>query len=242
MLINALIDFEGFLISLNKSEWFENCFSDYERIAISKDDNTKDRTSAINDSEGLLVSKFSNYQKGPERNTILVISENFVCIDISCDDQYTQIDEFLYMMINILTLLFQTDRYAKIKRVAIRKIDGEIFPNGREADNIFEYFDQGVTDENDRYFQRTYTDNFVNETNNVYVNYTRKVRISGTEPNTFSFVLDIDTYIDSTKLDNLRSNPDDLATIFHKRLNETAFDLFKRGVKIEYLVSKIKNH
>ena len=56
----------------------------------------------------------------------------------------------------------------------------------------------------------------------------------------FVFVLDIDTYLDPELIKNERPSKEDLTTIFFDQLNYASFDLFKRGVKLEFLISKLK--
>lgn len=133
------------------------------------------------------------------------------------------------------------DKYVKLTRIAIRKYDAQAFANGDEADKVFEYFDQGIMDTpSDAYWQRTYTDNFIYGKTKVKTNYTRTLKITDKENESFVFVLDIDTFLDSDMIENPRPPKDDLQNILFERINEASFELFKRGVKLEFLKSKMK--
>ena len=106
------------------------------------------------------------------------------------------------------------DKYVKLTRIAIRKYDAQAFANGDEADKVFEYFDQGIMDTpSDAYWQRTYTDNFIYGKTKVKTNYTRTLKITDKENESFVFVLDIDTFLDSDMIENPRPPKDDLQNI-----------------------------
>ena len=70
------------------------------------------------------------------------------------------------------------------------------------------------------------------------VHYNRAVKIVAN--GVFAFVLDIDTFLDSDMIENERPDKAGIESIYKDKLNEASFELFKRGVKLEYLKSIVK--
>lgn len=232
-----MLDLEVTVSDINRQEWFANKFNNYERrlIEVKKDDDEEK-----NKVEGQYIKRFDDCNIAPERNVTLDISSNFAYLDINCDEQYSLIDEYLKLMVKILDHIIKFDGYVKLERLAIRKTDGMELIEGKKADEVFEYFDQQIEEEFDKFTYRTYTDSFIYGKKNVRVHYNRTVRVVGGEPVHFIFILDIDTYLDRELIDNRRPNEDDLWALFYDKLNDASFDLFKRGVKEKYLNSIMK--
>lgn len=234
----AMLDLEGTVADINRQVWFSGKFRNYEKRLLNVEANDQ-KPGEDQDLEGRLVKRFDDCTIVPERNVTLDISSKFVTMDIRCDKDYSTIDDYLNLFVDVLSHIVTVDDYVKLRRLAIRKIDGMEFDNGDKASEVFEYFDQQIADPvNDAFFRRTYTDSFVYGAKNVYVHYNRMVRIVGN--GVFAFVLDIDTYLDSEMIDDERPNKEEIRSVFKDRLNEAAFELFKRGVKFEYLKSIVK--
>lgn len=244
----SMLDTDKIVSLLNEDEveekkWFGDVFNNYARLQLIVDEK---RTKDESDDERAkqYVRRFNDCNvtaDRPERNVTFDITDQSLCVDISCDEKYTKIDAYLQLVVDTLDFIIRNDKYVKLTRIAIRKYDAQAFANGDEADKVFEYFDQGITDSaSDAYWQRTYTDNFVYGKTKVKTNYTRTIKITDKENERFIFVLDIDTFLDSDMIENARPAKDDLHKILFDRLNEASFDLFKRGVKLEFLRSKMK--
>jgi len=228
---------------VEEKKWFGDVFNNYAKLQLIVDDKrVKDATAE--EPAKLYVRRFNDCNvtaDRPERNVTFDITDQSVCVDIICDDKYTKIDAYLQLVVDTLDFIIQHDKYVKLTRIAIRKYDAQAFANGEDADNVFEYFDQGITDSvSDAYWQRTYTDNFIYGKTKVKTNYTRTLKITDKENERFVFVLDIDTFLDSDMIENPRPPKDDLKRILFERINEASFELFKRGVKLEFLKSKLK--
>lgn len=230
-----MLDLEATVSDINRQEWFRGKSNNYERRTLEvKKDEEQDNL------EGQYVKRFDDCNIEPEKNVTLDIGSNFVCIDINCDEHYTQIDEYLRLMVNIVGHIVGLDNYVKMDRLAIRKTDGLESIEGKTADEVFEYFDQQIEEEGDKFTYRTYTDSFIYSKKQVMVHYNRTVRVIPGETATFIFVLDIDTYLERGNIENRRPNVDELWALYYERLNEASFDLFKRGVKEDYLNSIMK--
>lgn len=238
----SMLDTDKIVSLLNEEGWFNEVFNNYSRLQLIKD---KERSNEdFEEDSKKYVRRFNDCvttAERPEKNVIFDITDDSVCVDIQCDDQYTKIDAYLQLAIDTIFFIINHDRYVKLKRLAIRKFDAQNFATSEEADKVFEYFDQDIMDiANDAYWQRTYTDSFIYGKTNVGVNYTRTIKISDKADKTYIFVLDIDTFIDSDMIENKRPGKEELAQTFFARLNDASFDLFKRGVKLEFLQSKLK--
>jgi uncharacterized protein (TIGR04255 family) len=238
----SMLDTDKIVLLLNEQKWFEGAFNNYSRLQYI--DNGRQRGKEdVTERPRKYVRRFDDCNIQPERRVVLDITDESLCLDIQCDEHYTVINEYLSLFVQTLGLIISNDNYVKLRRLAIRKIDGERFPNGNEAEKVFEYFDQRITDlDDDAFWQRTYTDNFIYGKRNVKVNYTRNVKISSREEDRFIFTIDIDTYIDSEMIMNARPSKDELLDIYFDRLNESTFELFKRGVTLEFLTSILRKH
>lgn len=236
----SMINTERMVADLNDQSWFNTAFNNYSRLKYVD----TPQPQGINQKEEWqpgFIRRFDDCNIKPENRVTLDITNESLCLDIQCDENYQRIDDYLDFTVNTLAFILGHDQYVKMRRLAIRKIDGDSFPNGNEADNVFEYFDQKISDlKNDHYWQRVYMDNFIYGKTNVKVNYTRTVKVTSREAERFVFSLDIDTYLDSELISNERPSLEELRVIFFERLNEATFELFKRGVKFEFLLSKIK--
>lgn len=238
----SMLDTDKVVLALNEQKWFEGAFNNYSRLQYVDNGRPKGKED-VTERPRKYVRRFDDCNITPERRVVLDITDESLCVDIQCDEHYTVINEYLLLFIQTLCFIIANDNYVKLRRLAIRKIDGEKFPNGDDAEKIFEYFDQRITDlEVDAFWQRTYTDNFFYGKRNVKVNYTRNVRITPREEGRFVFTLDIDTYIDSEMIMKPRPNKDELVDVYFDRLNESTFELFKRGVTLEFLTSKLRKH
>ena len=239
----SMLDTDKMVSLLNEESWFNEVFNNYSKLQILEDNRRTNDSSEENTSKRY-VRRFNDCVttlERPERNVILDITDESVCVDIQCDDKYTKIDAYLLLAIDIIIFIICHDKYVKLNRLAIRKFDAQNFPTSKAADEVFEYFDQNIMDfTSDAYWQRTYTDNFIFGKTKVKVNYTRMIKISDKADEMFMFVLDIDTFLDSDMIENKRPGKEDLTIIFFDRLNNASFDLFKRGVKLEFLKSKMK--
>lgn len=234
----AMLDLEGMVADINQQAWFNGKFRNYEKrlLNVEQSDNEAEDKQ---DLEGRVVKRFDDCTIAPERNVTLDIASKFVTMDIRCDKKYTSIDDYLSLFVETLAHIVHTDDYVKLQRLAIRKIDGMEFENGDKASEVFEYFDQHIADPvNDAFFRRTYTDSFVYGAKKVNVHYNRTVKIVGN--GVFAFILDIDTYLDSDMIEEQRPDKAGIENIYKDRLNEASFELFKRGVKFEYLKSIVK--
>lgn len=237
-----MLDLESMVAEINRKEWFHNMFNNYERrlLQVKNDTNNIDEDDGKNKIEGQVVKRFDDCNIAPERNVTLDIGSNFVTIDIRCDEAYTKIDAYIELMTNILSFIVSNDNYVKMERLAIRKTDGMEFESGDLADAVFEYFDQNIEEEGDSFSLRTYTDSFLYAKRQIFVHYNRTVRIISGAPKPFVFVLDIDSFLDRNHIENRRPNKEELWDVFFNKLNETCFDLFKRGVKEQFLNSILK--
>lgn len=234
----AMLDLEGTVADINRQEWFSGKFRNYEKRLLTVEQEERNTDEEI-DLEGRVVKRFDDCTIAPERKVTLDISSKFVTMDIKCDEHYTSIDDYLDLFIETLSHIVSVDNYVKLRRLAIRKVDGMEFENGDKASEVFEYFDQQIADPvNDAYFRRTYTDSFIYGAKNVEVHYNRAVKIVAN--GVFAFVLDIDTFLDSDMIENERPDKACIESIYKDKLNEASFELFKRGVKLEYLKSIVK--
>lgn len=225
---------------LNIQEWFKDAFNNYSRLKYA-DTPQPQETDPKEEWEPRFIRRFDDCKLGPEKSITLDITNESVCMDIQCDDKYESIDPYLKLVADTLNLIIENDPYVKMRRLAIRKIDGDSFATSEEADRVFEYFDQRITDlKKDSFWQRTYTDYFIYGKTGVKVNYSRTVKITPKEGELFVFILDIDTFLDADMIENVRPSGKELRDILFERLNEASFDLFKRGVKLEFLKSKLR--
>ena len=233
--ISALMKLEDAISNLSQQEWFRGIFESMEKFYTEASSNFADRTSPVADSQGVEVRRFIDCKLEPKQELFLDISDEFICMDISCNDKYESLDPYMLLIAKVIGQFIHDNDYVKIKRLAIRKIDGLILANANEANKVFEYFNQGIMAEGESMRKRLYNDYFYSKKKKVNVNYSRQVKIGDKESNRFIFTLDTDVFVKQKDLDNLRPNTDELKEIFSDRLNEIAFDVFKRGVKEEFL-------
>ena len=241
-----MLNLESMVSEINRQEWFQNKFNNYEKrlLQVKNESNKNDGEDEDEKKqlEGLVVKRFDDCNIEPERNVTLDIASNFVTIDIRCDEEYTKIDDYLELMTDIVSFIINNDNYVKLERIAIRKTNGNEFGSGAQADEVFEYFDQNIEEEGDRFTLRTYTDSFIYSKRQVQVHYNRTLRILSNTPKPFVFVLDIDSFLDRAHIENRRPGKEAVHDIFFNKLNETCFELFKRGVKESFLNSILKEN
>lgn len=238
----SMLNTDKIIDGLDSQEWFRGVFNNYSLLKHADTPRLYDADSK--ESWGpRFIRRFDDCNLGPEKRITLDITSESVCMDIHCDEKYESIDPYLELVIKILDWIINNDLYVKMRRIAIRKIDGDNFADSEAADKVFEYFDQKITDLNkDHFWQRTYTDSFLYGRTDVKVNYSRMVKITPKEGELFVFTLDIDTYLDAEKIENQRPSYAELRVALFDRLNEASFDLFKRGVKLDFLKSNLKKH
>lgn len=237
---SSMLNTDRIIAGLNDQEWFQGSFKNYSRLKFidspKEDDGFRDEWSPR------FIRRFDDCTIGAERKVTLDITDESVCMVIQCDDKYVSIDDYLDLVIKTLNYIISNDQYVKMQRFGIRKFDGDEFANPEGADIVFEYFDQRimVREKGDKYWQRSYTDNFIYGKTGAKVNYTRTVKITPTEEERYVFILDIDTYLDEELIKNERPSEEEMKKVFYDDLNESSFDLFKRGVKFNFLLSKLK--
>lgn len=233
-----MLDLESTVSSMNKQDWFKGKFENYEKrlLEITRDEEIPKEK---DDLEGRTVKRFDHCTIAPEKNVTLDISSKFVTLLINCDEKYDKIDNYLDLFVKTLAFIKENDDYVKFTRLAIRKTDGMEFKSGEEADAVFEYFDQGIAEaKHDDLINRSYTDSFIYGKEKINVHYNRTLRIVNGR---FIFILDIDTFADAEQIgDNKRPTEAELKTFFAEKLNESSFELYKRGVKLDYLKSIMK--
>ena len=235
---SSMLSLERTVTMLNDEKWFKGTFLNYEKRELKTN---KDERTEIEDEdlEGSVVKRFDDCNIAPERNITLDISSKFVTMLINCDSKYEMIDDYLDLFVKVVAFIVHNDDYVKLNRLAIRKTDGMEFNCGEDADEVFEYFDQNIADhQQDLFYFRTYTDSFIYGKSNVNVNYNRTVKILGNGK--YVFVLDIDTFLDNERINKNRPTEAELCDTFVNKLNESSFELFKRGVKLDYLKTIVK--
>jgi len=233
-----MLDLESMVSGMNKQDWFKGKFENYEKrlLEISPD---VEMTIDKDDLEGRTVKRFDHCTIAPEKNVTLDISSKFVTLLINCDEKYDKIDDYLDLFVKILVFIKENDDYVKFIRLAIRKTDGMELNSGEEADAVFEYFDQGIAEaKHDDLLNRSYTDSFIYGKEEISVHYNRTLKIVNGK---FIFIIDIDTFADAEQIgENKRPSETELKSFFADKLNESSFELYKRGVKLEYLKSIMK--
>lgn len=249
---SSMINLDGFIDKLAKEDWFKGSFQTYNKILSPKESKTSDaRTSSNNGDNVNDVRIFSKYIKGPEKDTYLSLTDQSICVEIKCDKNYEKIDPYVSLVSKVWDLLENQDQYVNLIRIGIRKIDGFDANDGKEADHIFEYFDQKCCDiSKDTLFDRTYTDTFIRNPERVEVIYTRKVTIQSNplgDKNRFIFVLDIDTFVTDRLIMEMKdiSNPrrpteKEIESLMMEKINSVSFDMYKTGIKVGYLLNDKK--
>ena len=238
--ISAMLKLEDSVSSISRQDWFKGLFDSMDKFTSAANPGMPDRTSLVAESHGAEVRRFFDCTIKPTQELTLDISDEFICLDIKCNDQYESLDPYMSLMANVVGQIIHDDNYVKLKRLAIRKIDGLVCSNANEANRVFEYFDQGIMAEGEGMRKRLYNDYFYSNKNKVGVNYSRQVKIGDTAASRFVFTMDTDVYVRPNDLDNLRPGVEELKKILSERINETAFDVFKRGVKEDFLNENLR--
>lgn len=238
--ISAMVKLEDSVLSVSRQDWFKGLFESMDKFTAAVNPSIPDKTSLVSETHGAEVRRFFDCTIQPKQELTLDISDEFVCLDIKCNGQYESLDPYISLMANVIGQVIHDDDYVKLKRLAIRKIDGLVLTNANEANRIFEYFDQGIMAKGEGMRKRLYNDYFYSNTNKVGVNYSRQVKIGDTAANRFVFTMDTDVFVRPNDLENLRPGVEELKQILSERINETAFDVFKRGVKEDFLNENLK--
>lgn len=180
------------------------------------------------------IYRFSDCQIEPKQDVTLDFARNYLCMDIRCNGQYYLIDSYLNIMKALASIIIDSDRFVRLERIGIRKIDGIDAIDPSDANNVFEYFSQKLAwGDSDRMKARQYTDYMICDDLPAYVNYSRIVRVIPGENKLLRFTLDIDCYKDSKILEK-RPDNNTIATYLDS-MNKKLFDLFIMGIKLEYL-------
>ena len=239
--ISAMMKLEDSLSNITSQEWFKGLFMSMEKFNATSPI-VPDRTNSVSESIGAEVRRFFDCTIEPRQNLVFDISDEFICLDIKCDDRYERLDTYIDLFARVLGQVIHDDGYVKLKRLAIRKIDGLVLSNANEANRVFEYFDQRIMERSEGMRRRLYNDCFYSNKNKVNVNYSRQVKIGDTDASRFVFAMDTDVYVSSKELDNLRPDTTEIKLILSDRINATAFDVFKRGVKEDFLNENLRGN
>ena len=191
-----------------------------------------------------IVHRFFNSLIQPVQEVILDIGQNFMYLDIKCNSNYDCIDQYLDLMVFLMTSLQSHDKFVRFNRVAIRKIDGDDYASLDDAYDIF-LSRRFAHDDEFAHLQR-WTSKYVGEEqfkteNDVITNLKRCVEVMGDEE--FRFSLDIDTYIDS-RVYNFTNivEASEIKYILYERLNKTSFSIFREFVTDGFLTDGVNNY
>lgn len=239
--ISPMMKLGDVVSSISNQNWFMGLFESMDKFLAVVNPGIPERTSSVADSPGSEVRRFFDCTLEPKQELTLDISDKFICLDIKCNEHYDSLDSYISLMANVIGQVIHEDNYVKLNRLAIRKIDGLVLSNAHEANKIFEYFDQGIMIEGEEGMRkRLYNDYFYSNKNKVGINFSRQVKIGDTEASRFIFTMDTDVYALRRDLEDLRPKAEEIKEILTNRINETAFDVFKRGVKEEFLNNNLR--
>ena len=238
--ITAMMKLEDSVSSISRQEWFKGLFDSMDKFISVPSPRVTNITSPVANSQGTEVRRFFECTIEPRQELVLDISDEFLCLDIKCNEHYESLDPYIDLMAKVIGQVIHDDNYVKLKRLAIRKIDGLILANANEANRVFEYFDQGIMEDGEGMRKRLYNDYFYSNNKKVGVNYSRQLKIGDNEASRFIFTIDTDVYARSNDLENVRPGVEELSVILSNRINETAFDIFKRGIKESFLNDNLR--
>lgn len=165
------------------------------------------------------------------------VTNYFTIIVIDCKD-YTNIDDYIQLVVHYVELLLAFDNFIRIKRIGIRKVGGNEFEN---TDQIYDVFEKYVifpnpADHNVLYEAQSYKDLMYKQDLGVSVNFTRQCRevTIGTKP-MIQVLVDIDAYITQKDMEKRGIKlPNDTQTVMNT-INGYMFELFKSCVNEKYL-------
>lgn len=240
--IFPMLKLEDSVSEISHQEWFKGRFESMDKFTAAINSFDASRTSPLANTPGTEVRRFFDCTIEPKQELSLDISDEFICMDIKCNEHYDSLDSYIDLMSKVIGQTIHDDAYVKLKRLAIRKIDGLVLSNADEANTVFEYFDQGIMTKDEGMRKRLYNDYFYSNMKKVNVNYSRQVKIGNKKEEKFIFTMDTDVYAMPKELDNLRPGVEELKDILSNRINETAFDIFKRGVKETFLNKYLKDN
>ena len=202
-------------------------------LELKKETVNNEGVRGIDDRDRPIIYRFSDCLIEPKQTMTLDLARDFLCLDIYCNDKYACIDPYLELMSKLVADIIQTDPFVQLRRIGIRKINGVDGIDPKEANGIIEYFSQRLSwGDRDEMIQRQYTDNMLCPDIPAFVIYSRIVRrVPGSKD--LRFTLDMDCYKDESFIEK-RPEKDWISSVLVS-MNEKLFDLFKMGIKLEYL-------
>ena len=103
---------------------------------LRHDDNQK-----YESSEPLIVYHFCGPKMEFDQESVFDISERFMFIDITCDENYNSIDKYIEFISIIIEQVRKHDAFSKIVRIGLRKIDSTDYLTRKDAENDLRGFD-----------------------------------------------------------------------------------------------------
>ena len=176
---------------------------------------------------------------GP-KDTYLDISENYICLQIFCDNDYSGSKGYSKVFAECINLLKDYDSYISINRIGIRKVDSVELNEESERNN---YFNQNFivgeciatrNESNSRNLNLANLTQVIKQ-NSISINIVQQVR---PDKDKITAILDIDAFITGKTLhDNLG---DKLESFIYNDMQDTMFEQFVNCMSETYLESHLK--
>lgn len=237
-----LTDLAGFIGNLKKTDEFTSAFRSSK--IVNMNEQVENMSSPFESNFTTFDYRFFNCLVEPLQSVTLDITINSICIDISCNEKYDCIDDYIKLMCVVTKAMCAYDSFVRFQRFGIRKIDGDDYTTLDDAYSVFEA--KRFAHDDDFQTLRRVTSKYVGTElfkteNDVLCNLSRSVEVLSKSKIRFS--LDIDTFIDERIVDmESVKTYEEVFNLLADRLNKTSFKIFREFVTEDFLNNGVVNY
>lgn len=183
----------------------------------------------------LKIYRFINCTIKPIQEVTLDITKVSVCLSVNCNEKYEKIDEYIDLVAGVMDLLQANDSFVDIKRVGIRKIDGDDFDSISEANHVFENVMNVDSKDNMIVFQKNQDEVLFDTSSKIQINRsfsTQRCWTNSKSQEKYRVKLDIDGYL-LEKFIKVKKKVDMRKVLC--QINDKLFEIFKESVTHDFL-------
>ncbi|AZB09309.1 hypothetical protein EG344_10990 [Chryseobacterium sp. G0162] len=190
------------------------------------------------------IFRFTENTFGTDKLTF-DINKYFSSLTIECTD-YINIDPYLNFFTNYLEFLYSENEFLKIKKIALRKLGGNIYFDIKSIYDDFEpnLFKSGFKDHGYHSIQNRYEDTLQSGSDEPIINIIRSFEYGAYKNEksedipAFQILLDLEGYYPEYILNKINFDKTQVETILKNINHNHLFNIFKLSVTENYL----KNH
>lgn len=218
-----IVQLQNVLDELLRSQTFISRFSEHKVI-----------TEKISHNDGGRYKEYHRFiEKVGSGVLYLDLSDDYCLINARIGSDKYQLGHYGDLMSEVLGIILGTDPFTRLLRVGIRKVYSKDCTKEDNPDSIFKFFDQKLTNNDELFLEKNYTETILRPDDSFLINYNRNVKLidSRSSKLCLRFSLDIDVYCDSERI---LKNINSYSSLFHL-MERTSWEMLLRSLKKSYI-------